>query len=156
MGLNPGYSTLPVLLCTQNCNLNLNSTYCALLANSKSGDQANNMASTLETTTVTYHIDDEDIPCQGKISKTPSEITLGDFKKIIPQKYHKHKFFFKNKDDEFGIVKQEITDDNANLPLFDGRIVSWLVATEGKTVFDLGVVRSFLSISNLTFCLFQT
>ena len=109
------------------------------LANSKSGDQTNNMAATLETTTVTYHIDDEDIPCQGKISKTPSEITLGDFKKIIPQKYHKHKFFFKNKDDEFGIVKQEITDDNANLPLFDGRIVSWLVATEGKTVFDLGV-----------------
>ena len=103
------------------------------LANSKSGDQTN-MASTLETTTVTYHIDDEDIPCQGKISKTPSEITLGDFKKIIPQKYHKHKFFFKNKDDEFGIVKQEITDDNANLPLFDGRIVSWLVATEGNII----------------------
>ena len=104
------------------------------LANSKSGDQTNNMTATLETTTVTYHIDDEDIPCQGKISKTPSEITLGDFKKIIPQKYHKHKFFFKNKDDEFGIVKQEITDDNANLPLFDGRIVSWLVATEGNII----------------------
>jgi len=106
--------------------------------NLKSGDQTN-MASTLETTTVTYHIDDEDIPCQGKISKTPSEITLGDFKKIIPQKYHKHKFFFKNKDDEFGIVKQEITDDNANLPLFDGRIVSWLVATEGSMISEGGL-----------------
>ena len=98
----------------------------------KSGDQ-NNMG-TNENTTVTYYIDDEELPRQGTISKVPDEITLEDFKKIIGQKYHKHKFFFKNKDDEFGIVKQEITDDNTNLPLFDGRIVSWLVATEGKNI----------------------
>ena len=98
----------------------------------KSGDQ--NSMGTNENTTVTYYIDDEELPRQGTISKIPDEITLEDFKKIIGQKYHKHKFFFKNKDDEFGIVKQEITDDNTNLPLFDGRIVSWLVATEGKII----------------------
>ena len=49
------------------------------------------------------------------------------------------KFFFKNKDDEFGIVKQEIADDQTPLPLFDGRIVSWLVATEGSMISEGGL-----------------
>ena len=92
-----------------------------------------------EKTTVTYYIDDEEAPFQGKISKNPSNVTLADFKKIISQKYHRHKFFFKNKDDEFGIVKQEITDDSTLLPLFDGRIVSWLVATEGSMISEGGL-----------------
>ena len=105
----------------------------------KSGE--NNMASSSNdtTTTVTYYIDDEELPCQGKIAKSPNSVVLADFKKIIGPKYQRHKFFFKNKDDEFGIVKQEITDDQTPLPLFDGRIVSWLVATEGSMISEGGL-----------------
>lgn len=95
---------------------------------------ASNKAENSEVTTVTYYIDDEEAPFQGKISKNSQNVTLADFKKIISQKYHRHKFFFKNKDEEFGIVKQEITDDDSFLPLFEGRIVSWLVATEGSMI----------------------
>ncbi len=97
----------------------------------KADSEPSKMAS---STTVTYYVDDEEAPFQGKISKACHSVTLSDFKKIISPKYHRHKFFFKNKDDEFGIVKQEITDDDTLLPLFEGRIVSWLVATEGSMI----------------------
>lgn len=99
----------------------------------------NDPGSCNEMTIVTYYIDDEEAPFQGKISKSSCDVTLADFKKIISPKYHRHKFFFKNKDEEFGIVKQEITDDATPLPLFDGRIVSWLVATEGSMISEGGL-----------------
>ncbi|XP_025024517.1 segment polarity protein dishevelled homolog DVL-3 [Python bivittatus] len=35
-------------------------------------------------------------------------------------------------DDDFGVVKEEISDDNAKLPCFNGRVVSWLVSAEGS------------------------
>ncbi|KAK2082249.1 Segment polarity protein dishevelled DVL-1 [Saguinus oedipus] len=34
-------------------------------------------------------------------------------------------------DQDFGVVKEEILDDNAKLPCFNGRVVSWLVLAEG-------------------------
>ncbi|XP_045155027.1 segment polarity protein dishevelled homolog DVL-1 isoform X1 [Echinops telfairi] len=34
-------------------------------------------------------------------------------------------------DQDFGVVKEEISDDNARLPCFNGRVVSWLVLAEG-------------------------
>ncbi|RLV87393.1 hypothetical protein DV515_00015748 [Chloebia gouldiae] len=30
------------------------------------------------------------------------------------------------------VVKEEISDDNAKLPCFNGRVVSWLVLAEGS------------------------
>ena len=104
----------------------------------KLGKVFKTMASS-ETTTIVYHIDDDEAPFQGKVPKDKDSVTLADFKKIISQKYHRHKFFFKTKDEEFGIVKQEITDDNTLLPLFDGRVVSWLVATEGSMISEGGL-----------------
>ena len=98
------------------------------------------MSSGIESSiNVTYFIDDEELPCQGKIAKSPTSVVLADFKKIIGPKYQRHKFFFKNKDDEFGIVKREIADNQTPLPLFDGRIVSWLVATEGSMISEGGL-----------------
>ena len=85
-------------------------------------------------TDVTYHIDDEDAPYRTKIPKPSESVTLADFKAVLPARLHQHKCFFKNKDAEFGIVKQEIIDESSTLPLFDGKIVSWLVATEGSMV----------------------
>ena len=61
-------------------------------------------------TDVTYHIDDEDAPYRTKIPKPSESVTLADFKAVLPARLHQHKCFFKNKDAEFGIVKQEIID----------------------------------------------
>lgn len=36
-------------------------------------------------------------------------------------------------DDDFGVVKEEIIDDEARLPCFNGRVVSWLVPAENST-----------------------
>ena len=68
-------------------------------------------------------------------------MTLGDFKSVLPQIYQKFKFFFKSNDDDFGVVKEEIMEDSAILPLYNGRIVSWLVAAEGSVVGVLSDAR---------------
>ncbi|MGH0191092.1 UNVERIFIED_CONTAM: hypothetical protein FKN15_056254 [Acipenser sinensis] len=31
-----------------------------------------------------------------------------------------------------GVVKEEISEDNAKLPCFNGRVVSWLVSADGS------------------------
>ena len=86
-------------------------------------------------TIVTWYIEDEETPFRGSLTaEGPEGVVLSDFKKIIPPRYHRHKFYFKHKDEEFGIVKLEILDENASLPLFDGQIVSYLVATEGSMI----------------------
>ncbi|KAH9490007.1 Segment polarity protein dishevelled DVL-3, partial [Bulinus truncatus] len=35
-------------------------------------------------------------------------------------------------DDDFGVVKEEIVDEDAHLPCFNGRVVSWLVAADNS------------------------
>ena len=88
-----------------------------------------------DKTIATWYIEDEETPFRGPIpTEGPEGVTLADFKKIIPPRYHRHKFYFKHRDDEFGTVKLEIMDENQTLPLFDGRIVSFLVATEGSMI----------------------
>merc|ERR1719450_622591 len=37
-------------------------------------------------------------------------------------------------DDDFGVVKEEIIEDECPLPCFNGRVVSWLVSADGGTV----------------------
>jgi segment polarity protein dishevelled len=55
--------------------------------------------------------------------------------------YQRFKFFFKSNDDDFGVVKEEIMEESAILPLYNGRIVSWLVAAEGSVVGVLSDAR---------------
>ncbi|KAG8333933.1 Segment polarity protein dishevelled DVL-3 [Homalodisca vitripennis] len=38
--------------------------------------------------------------------------------------------------DNSWVVKEEIIDDDAHLPCFNGRVVSWLVSAEGSNVSD--------------------
>ena len=71
-------------------------------------------SSQTEETKVIYHIDEEETPYLVKLSKPPAEVTLADFKAGIPVHFHKFKFFFKSKDDDFGVVKEEILDDQVN------------------------------------------
>lgn len=79
-------------------------------------------------TKVIYHVDEEETPYLVKIPKPPAEVTLGDFKNVINRP--NYKFFFKSMDDDFGVVKEEIIDDDAPLPCFNGRVVSWVVPPE--------------------------
>ena len=73
--------------------------------------ESGSASSSGEETKVIYHIDEEETPYLVKLSKPPNEVTLSDFKSGIPVHFHKFKFFFKSKDDDFGVVKEEIVDD---------------------------------------------
>uniref|UniRef100_A0A671T9T8 Segment polarity protein dishevelled homolog DVL-1-like n=1 Tax=Sinocyclocheilus anshuiensis TaxID=1608454 RepID=A0A671T9T8_9TELE len=83
-------------------------------------------------TKIIYHIDEEETPYLVKLMVSPEKVTLADFKNVLNNRpVNSYKFFFKSMDQDFGVVKEEISDDNAKLPCFNGRVVSWLVLAEG-------------------------
>ncbi|KAK7070976.1 Segment polarity protein dishevelled DVL-3 [Halocaridina rubra] len=88
----------------------------------------------MEETKIIYHIDDEETPYLVKIPKAPDKVTLLDFKNVLNRP--SYKFFFKSMDDDFGVVKEEIIDDEAPLPCFNGRVVSWIVSADSSVVSD--------------------
>uniref|UniRef100_A0A674PNV8 Dishevelled segment polarity protein 3a n=1 Tax=Takifugu rubripes TaxID=31033 RepID=A0A674PNV8_TAKRU len=75
-------------------------------------------------TKIIYHLDDQETPYLVKLPVPADKVTLADFKNVL--KKPNCKFFFKSMDDDFGVVKEEISDDNAKLPCFNGRVVSWV------------------------------
>ncbi|KTG42052.1 hypothetical protein cypCar_00018402 [Cyprinus carpio] len=77
-------------------------------------------------TKIIYHLDEQETPYLIKLPIPAEDVTLADFKNVINKP--NYKFFFKSMDDDFGVVKEEISDDNAKLPCFNGRVVSWLVS----------------------------
>ncbi|KAL8597073.1 hypothetical protein ACOMHN_057562 [Nucella lapillus] len=81
-------------------------------------------------TKIIYHIDDEDTPYLIKLPVPADKVTLGDFKNALNRP--NYKFFFKSMDDDFGVVKEEIIDEDTHLPCFNGRVVSWLVPAESS------------------------
>ncbi|KAG0411839.1 hypothetical protein HPB47_011020 [Ixodes persulcatus] len=88
----------------------------------------------MEETKILYHIDDEDTPYLVKVLVPPDRVTLADFKNVLNRP--NYKFFFRSMDDDFGVVKEEIVEDDSKLPCFNGRVVSWLVTAEGSNVSD--------------------
>ncbi|XP_051967192.1 segment polarity protein dishevelled homolog DVL-1b isoform X1 [Xyrauchen texanus] len=84
-------------------------------------------------TKIIYHIDEEETPYLVKLSVAPEKVTLADFKNVLSNRpVNSYKFFFKSMDQDFGVVKEEVSDDNAKLPCFNGRVVSWLVLAESS------------------------
>ncbi|XP_063799097.1 segment polarity protein dishevelled homolog DVL-1 isoform X3 [Pseudophryne corroboree] len=84
-------------------------------------------------TKIIYHIDEEETPYLVKLPVSPEKVTLADFKNVLSNRpVNNYKFFFKSMDQDFGVVKEEISDDNAKLPCFNGRVVSWLVLAESS------------------------
>uniref|UniRef100_A0A8C4GLV3 Segment polarity protein dishevelled homolog DVL-3 n=1 Tax=Dicentrarchus labrax TaxID=13489 RepID=A0A8C4GLV3_DICLA len=81
-------------------------------------------------TKIIYHLDDQETPYLVKLSVPADKVTLADFKNVL--KKPNYKFFFKSMDDDFGVVKEEISDDNAKLPCFNGRVVSWVGLQHGQ------------------------
>nr|KAF6504765.1 dishevelled segment polarity protein 1 [Rousettus aegyptiacus] len=83
-------------------------------------------------TKIIYHMDEEETPYLVKLPVAPERVTLADFKNVLSNRpVHAYKFFFKSMDQDFGVVKEEISADSARLPCFNGRVVSWLVLAEG-------------------------
>ncbi|XP_048836758.1 segment polarity protein dishevelled homolog DVL-3 isoform X1 [Brienomyrus brachyistius] len=80
-------------------------------------------------TKIIYHLDDQETPYLVKLPIAADRVTLADFKNVLNKP--NYKFFFKSMDDDFGVVKEEISDDNAKLPCFNGRVVCWLVSADG-------------------------
>uniref|UniRef100_A0A673LII5 Segment polarity protein dishevelled homolog DVL-3-like n=1 Tax=Sinocyclocheilus rhinocerous TaxID=307959 RepID=A0A673LII5_9TELE len=72
-------------------------------------------------TKVIYHLDDQETPYLVKLPIPAERVTLLDLKNAL--KKPNYKFFFKSMDDDFGVVKEEITDDNAKLPCYNGRVI---------------------------------
>uniref|UniRef100_A0A674BIU0 Dishevelled segment polarity protein 2 n=1 Tax=Salmo trutta TaxID=8032 RepID=A0A674BIU0_SALTR len=85
-------------------------------------------AGEMAETKIIYHIDEEETPYLVKIQIPAENITLLDFKQVLNKP--NYKFFFKSMDQDFGVVKEEISDDSAKLPCFNGRVVSWLVSSD--------------------------
>ncbi|XP_030008882.1 segment polarity protein dishevelled homolog DVL-3-like [Sphaeramia orbicularis] len=81
-----------------------------------------------EETRVIYHLEDQDTPYLIRIGVPAQRVTLSDFKQVLNKP--NVRFFFKSVDQDFGVVKEEISDDNAALPCVNGRVVCWVVSSE--------------------------
>ena len=86
-------------------------------------------------TRIVYTLNDQDTPYLTKMNIAPNEITLGHFKRNLGIN-GEFKFFFKAHEEDVGIVREQITEDNAKLPLYKGRVVAWLVALDGTNLSD--------------------
>lgn len=83
-----------------------------------------------------YYIDDEQTPYLVKIPLSSSQVTLRDFKTVLNKQSCNYKYFFKSVDADFGVVKEEIVDESTVLPVFNGRVISWLVTADGSNQSD--------------------
>ncbi|XP_055320934.1 segment polarity protein dishevelled isoform X3 [Sitodiplosis mosellana] len=90
----------------------------------------------MEETKVIYYIDDEQTPYLVKIPLSSSQVTLRDFKMVLNKQSCNYKYFFKSVDADFGVVKEEIVDESTVLPVFNGRVISWLVTADGSNQSD--------------------
>lgn len=81
---------------------------------------------------------DSKTPIIMKVPLAPENITLKQFKSIASLQDQSYKFYFRSKDDEFGIVKEELTEDDAVLPVEGDRIVAWIISDQldSSALFD--------------------
>ncbi|XP_065842055.1 segment polarity protein dishevelled homolog DVL-3-like isoform X2 [Oscarella lobularis] len=85
----------------------------------------------VEEVKVIYHIDEEETPYLVKLPKPPDQVTLKDLKVALNRP--NYKFFFKSMDEEVGVVKEEVSSDDAPLPYVNGRVVAWLVCGDSSS-----------------------
>ncbi|KAM9732774.1 segment polarity protein dishevelled homolog DVL-3-like [Menidia menidia] len=82
-----------------------------------------------EETRVIYHLQDQDTPYLVRLRVPAQRATLAHVKQVLNKP--NLRFFFKNVDQDFGVVKEEISDDDARLPCVNGRVVCWVVSADG-------------------------
>eukprot|EP00093_Oithona_nana_P004197 04197.XXX_42446_46436_1 [CDS] Oithona nana genome sequencing. len=77
------------------------------------------------TTKILYFTNRSVTPFMSTMSRKIGEITLRDFKVLFDRPGF-YRFHFKSVDQEFGMVKEEISSDDMVLPGSDGKIVAWV------------------------------
>ncbi len=64
------------------------------------------------------------------IYRRPGEVTLHDLQQIFDREGD-YRYHFKALDPEFGTIKEEVVDDDAILPGWEGKIVGWVEQDNG-------------------------
>jgi len=77
------------------------------------------------TTKILYFTNRSVTPFMCSISKRIGDVRLSDFKTLFDRPGF-YRYHFKAVDQEFGMVKEEISIDDAILPGADGKIVAWV------------------------------
>ncbi|KAL0995014.1 hypothetical protein UPYG_G00130630 [Umbra pygmaea] len=83
------------------------------------------------STKVLYFTNHSHTPCMVHISKRLGEVTLRDVKTALDRD-NNYRFHFKALDPEFGTVKEEVFEDKALVPGWEGKIVAWLEEDLGE------------------------
>ncbi|XP_058271660.1 dixin-A isoform X2 [Hemibagrus wyckioides] len=83
------------------------------------------------STKVLYFTDRSLTPFMINIPKRLGEITLQDFKVAIDRE-GSYRYHFKALDPEFGTVKEEVFQDEAVVPGWEGKIVAWVEEDHGE------------------------
>ncbi|XP_051537315.1 dixin-A-like [Myxocyprinus asiaticus] len=82
-------------------------------------------------TKVLYFTDSSLTPFMINIPKKLGEVTLQDFKAAIDREGN-YRYHFKALDPEFGTVKEEVFQDDAVVPGWEGKIVAWIEEDHGQ------------------------
>ncbi|KAF7699932.1 dixin-A [Silurus meridionalis] len=77
------------------------------------------------STKVLYFTDRSLTPFLVNIPKRLGEVTLQDFKAAVGR-HNNFRYHFKSLDPEFGTVKEEVFQDDAKIPGWEGKIVAWV------------------------------
>ncbi|XP_027013220.1 dixin-A isoform X1 [Tachysurus fulvidraco] len=89
------------------------------------------MLNSSPSTKVLYFTDRSLTPFMINIPKRLGEITLQDFKVAIDRE-GSYRYHFKALDPEFGTVKEEMFQDEAVVPGWEGKIVAWVEEDHGE------------------------
>lgn len=87
--------------------------------------------STSASTKVLYFTDRSLTPFLINIPKRLGEVTLQDFKAAV-DRHGNFRYHFKSLDPEFGTVKEEVFQDEAIIPGWEGKIVAWVEEDHGE------------------------
>ncbi|XP_016348411.1 dixin-A-like [Sinocyclocheilus anshuiensis] len=82
-------------------------------------------------TKVLYFTDRSLTPFMVNIPKRLGEVTLRDFKAAVDREGN-YRYHFKALDPEFGTVKEEVFQDDAVVPGWEGKIVAWVEEDHGQ------------------------
>uniref|UniRef100_A0A8C2JPM3 DIX domain containing 1a n=1 Tax=Cyprinus carpio TaxID=7962 RepID=A0A8C2JPM3_CYPCA len=83
------------------------------------------------STKVLYYTDRSLTPFLVNIPKRLGEVTLQDFKAAV-DRHGGFRYHFKSQDPEFGTVKEEVFQDDAVIPGWEGKIVAWVEEDHGE------------------------
>ncbi|KTF80714.1 hypothetical protein cypCar_00016994 [Cyprinus carpio] len=121
-GHDPQHHTLDTLEQVKNLLCSLTE-----MAHSQSSPALNSSA----CTKVLYFTDHSLTPFMINIPKRLGEVTLRDFKAAVDREGN-YRYHFKALDPEFGTVKEEVFQDEAVVPGWEGKIVAWVEEDHGQ------------------------